>query len=530
MLKIYDFLKKEGFVGVDGLPASSRDEIEAIVDLWFDLEGVIPKDQNIFHELFSKYSDKWFDHLRTARPSFSSLLRGWWLENARIRFNEPEKYEKRHIRKDWYGKETDPHFYSGKVFTLPLQEALGLRPAPEEEYYDRFHKILKDMVWADIFNYDILQLWPRPEWGVRDVDVARSKACAGVIIGTEKMIGEKKLKEFTRVYGVSVRTSVFMKPSTLSDWAVISEFIRQIEPTTPILLVTLADYDFDGITGVHFAFQDHFKKYYPKVHHVMCGVFPHQLHPARLRPGEAVYELGKKSAEDWLRAVRDGRIPSDMAPIEIEGKYYGIEMDAVGIDAFLPTIVEKLAELGCTQEKWTDWARAETFPDYDEVEERQVGVHTRELEKYEKIVSMLRQIKEERSRKVKKYDDLRGQLWKYEKDLEELVGEELAGIGADIALEPDFDDRKKPKPSTLIERVAVQPLEPYEDFWDPKTQTGFSMSYLVDKLEEGITEKFGELEEDIEDRVEKEIEPKVDEKVDEVLAVLEEVRTRSRIQ
>ena len=55
MLTQYDFLREEGFAGVEGLPSSSRDEIEAVIDLWWDLEGAIPKDENILHELASRY-------------------------------------------------------------------------------------------------------------------------------------------------------------------------------------------------------------------------------------------------------------------------------------------------------------------------------------------------------------------------------------------------------------------------------------------------------------------------------------------
>lgn len=530
MLRIYDFLRREGFAGVDGLPSGSRRDIEEIIDLWYDLEGEIPKDRNIFHELFSRYSDRWFRHLRTAEPSLTSVIRGWWLENARIRFNEPERYDRRHIRKDWYGKETDPHVYSGKVFILPLGDALGLKPQPAEEYYDRFHKILKDMVWADVFNYDMLRLWPRAEWGVRDVKPVRRKACAGVIIATEKMIGEEKVHEFTDVYGISVRTSVFMKPSTLSDWAVVSEFIRKVPKSTPILLVTLADYDYDGITGVHYGFLDHFQKYYPRVRHAVCGVFPDQVPPERLHPGDALYELGSREARIWRDAVREGKLPSDMGPVEYEGKFYGVEMDAVGVEAFLSTIVDKLAELGCTQDKWNEWAFDRNFPDYDVVEGRVARAQARDLGKYRKLMSMVRQVRAERERKVKRYDELTDQMWDYRNDLQELVGEELEGVGGDIALDPDFDDRKEPEPNTLRERVAVQPLEPYEDYWEEDTKTGFSESYLVDKLEEAIEEEFEERKEGIEGRVEKEIEPKVDEKMGEVLATLEEVRTRSRVR
>ncbi len=323
MLDQYDFLREEGFRGVFALPAKSSAIIEGVVDLWVDLEGEIPRDRNVFHELFAKYSDKWFEYLRLTRPDLTSLIRGWWLELARIRHNDPSLYRQRHIRRDWYGHAEDPRPYSGKIFILPLGDALGLKEQPSEEYYDRFHKILKAMVWDDIFTYDTLRLWPQAEYGVRDIDVNRAKVCPVVIIGTEKLIGEPQLKLFSEVYGVTVRTSVFKKPSTLSDWAVISELVVQLRGRDlPILLVTLADYDFDGITGVHLAFKDHFAKYYPEVEHAICGVFPFQIPEERLTPGDALYELGAKPLKYWQDGIKRGTIPADMEPYEYKGKFY----------------------------------------------------------------------------------------------------------------------------------------------------------------------------------------------------------------
>ena len=532
MLEHYDFLKAEGFVGVDALPRRSRGDIEAMVDLWWDLEGVIPKDENLFHELFSRYPERWREHLRIVKPDWSSVVRGWWLENARIRYNEPERYELRYIRKDWYGKEEDPHVYSGKVLILPLRRMIpGLKiDVPAEDDYDSFHKVLKDMVWADVFNYDILRLWPKPEWGVRDVQPARAKACAGIIIVAEKGIGEKKILEFTDVYGVAVRTCVFMKPSTLSDWAVVKEFTRKVPTTTPILLVTLADYDFDGITGTHFGALDHFRKYYPTVHHLIGGVFPEQVPPERLHPGDALYELKPKTVRYWLRAVREGKIPPDMGPVEYEGRYYGIEMDAVGARVFLPTIVDKLEELGCTQEAWTDWARERSLPPVEAVEERVAHAQARDLDKYREIESIGSKISSERWRKVEEYDEASDRLRRYGDRLRDLVREKMRDAGRDIAEEPDFDDRLRPPPHTLKRRVAEQPLEPYEEYWDPETRTGFSEEYLTEKLEEGLEDEFEERREEIEVQVEEAIQPDLEPEIDGVIRILNEIRTRSRVE
>lgn len=530
MLDQYRFLLEEGFRGVFALPEKSRDVIERIVDLWVDLEGEIPRDRNVFHELFAKHPDKFFDHLKITRPDLTSLIRGWWLENARIRHNDPHLYKKRHIRRDWYGHAEDPRPYSGKIFLLPLGDALGLKPQPAEEYYDRFHKTLKDMVWEDIFTYDTLRLWPQAEYGVRDIDVYRAKACPAIIIGTEKLIGEPKLKRFAEVYGVVGRTSVFKKPSTLSDWAVISEFVDQMRSReVPILLVTLADYDFDGITGVHLAFEDHFSKYYPEVEHAICGVFPSQIPEERRTPGDALYELGAKPLKYWMEGIKKGTIPPDMPPYEYEGKFYGVEMDVAGIDAFLPTIVEKLEELGCTQEKWTDWAREQTLPDVDDVESGEIGSFTRELPEHKQLVAAESKVREERARKVKEYDELYWALSRLQDEVRGKAEEELEGIAAEIAEEEGFDDRKRPEPNTLRERVAVQPLEPYEEYWDAYTETGFSEEYLARKLRDELEERYEDRLEDVEARVE-ELHDKIDDKKDEILDLLEEVRTASRVE
>lgn len=531
MLDQYSFLLEEGFRGVFALPGASRAVIERVVDLWIDLEGGIPSDRNMFHELYARHTDKWFEHLRLTRPDLTSLIRGWWLENARIRHNEPDRYKQRHIRRDWYGHAEDPRPYSGKIFILPLGDALGLKEQPSEEYYDRFHKILKAMVWDDIFTYDTLRLWPQAEYGVRDIDVRRAKACPVVIIGTEKLIGEPSLKAFADVYGVTGRTSVFKKPSTLSDWAVISELVEQLRGRdVPILLVTLADYDFDGITGVHLAFQDHFAKYYPYVEHAICGVFPSQIPEERLTPGDALYELGSKPLKYWQDGIDRGTIPPDMEPYEYEGRYYGVEMDVAGIDAFLPTIVEKLEELGCTQDAWTDWARAESLPDVDDVESSEVSNFAREIPEYKQLEATQTKVREERARKVEEYDNIYWELNRLRDEVRDKAEEDLEGIAQEIADEDDFDDRGRPETHTLIARVATQPLQNYEDYWDDATETGFSLDYLERKLRDELTKRYEDNRLDIEDKVKDELHDKIDLKKDEVLELLEEVRTVSRVR
>jgi len=286
-------------------------------------------------------------------PSHSDIIRGWWLENARIRYNEPERYELRHIRKDWYGVETDPHFYSGKIFILPLREILGMPPKPAEADYDIFHKILwhaeVGLIPEDVIGYEMLRHWPHEEEGVRDIQPARAKACVAIFLATERNIGAEKFLEFTDVYGVTVRTCVFKKASALSNWAVIEDFVKKVPPETPILLVTIADYDYHGLTGIHRTYRVHFEKFYPNVLHVMAGVFPEQVPPERLHPGDALYELTAKDVRDWWKAIREGRIPPDLTPLLSDGTYapfgymdkcYGIEMDGVSEARFLPTIVD----------------------------------------------------------------------------------------------------------------------------------------------------------------------------------------------
>jgi len=537
MLDQYDFLREMGFKGVHGLPEKAQRQIEDVVDLWIDLEGRIPRDRNMFHELFSQHSDKWFDHLKTARPDLETMIRGWLLENARIRHNEPARYPLRHIRRDWYGYAEDPRIYSAKLFILPIPPVLGLKYQASEEYSDRFAKTIWNMIGElGVFNYDILRLWPAEEFGVRDIDVRRRKACPAVIIATEKLIGEPKLKEFASVYGVTVMTSVGGKPSALSNWAVIKEFIEQMRrKDVPILLVTLADYDYDGIRMTHLSYKDHLSLFYPEVEHAMCGVFPFQIPAERLNPGDSLYELKLAKGEkeigyNWREAIREGIIPEDMAPVEYEGEYYGIEMDVAGIEAFLPTIVEKLEEMGCTQDSWTDWAREQTLPDVDEVERGEMSSFAREIPEYKQLESAESKVRDERSRKVKAYDELYYALGNLQNEVRGKAEEELEGIADEIAEAEDFDDRGRPEPSTLTERVATMPLKPYEDYWDEETETGFSRDYLERKLRNELERRYEDLREDIEDKVREEMTEDIETKKDEVLELLEEIRTPSRVR
>lgn len=527
MLEQYDFLVEEGFKGIAAVPHTSQ--IEEMIDLWMDLEGEIPPNRNMVHELFKQHRGEWKRHLKTNSPYWSSVCRAWWLENARIRYNFPEKYNLRHIRRDWYGKAEDPHVYAGKGFLLPVRGWLGMKPQPAEEDYDRFHKNLKEMVFDNVFGYDILQLSPKRGFGVRDVKPRRAKACAGVFIGTEKMIEVEQLREFCNVYGVSVRTSVAQKASSLSNYAVIQEFVKEYRKKgIPILLVTIADLDWEGITGVHLPYRDHFRYFYPEVEHVIGGVYPEQVPEERLVPGDALY--ADISPDYWLSDIEEGKIPESLAPYEYEGKYYGIEMDAVGMAAILPTIVEKLGELGCGQRKWTEWAREQTQPDPDAVETNVAGQKARSLEEHNVLASMKSKVREEKRRKTDAYWDKIHELRDLLDDVEDLVEEKIEGEGQDIMDRPDFDDRRAPPHSTLISRVAEEPIEPYETYWDPETKTGFSQDYLRNKLRDKLEELTEKRQEDIKEQVSDQVAERIQDLLDQTRKLLDEVHTRSRVR
>ncbi|GAI96380.1 unnamed protein product, partial [marine sediment metagenome] len=96
----------------------------------------------------------------------------------------------------------------------------------------------------------------------------------------------------------------------------------------------------------------------------------------------------------------------------------------------------------------------------------EIGSFTREIPEYKQLEATQSKVQEEKSRKVKGYDDMYWDLNRLQDDVRGKAEEELEGIAEEIAEEEDFDDRKRPEPSTLITRVATMPLETYEDYWD----------------------------------------------------------------
>ena len=91
MLDQYDFLVEEGFKGISEIRSGSLDQIEEMIDLWIDLEGEIPPEQ--------KYGTRTLQTtpIRMEKTGFKlrmggsglPVCRAWWLENARIRYNNP---------------------------------------------------------------------------------------------------------------------------------------------------------------------------------------------------------------------------------------------------------------------------------------------------------------------------------------------------------------------------------------------------------------------------------------------------------
>lgn len=170
-----------------------------------------------------------------------------------------------------------------------------------------------------------------------------------------------------------------------------------------------------------------------------------------------------------------------------------------------------------------------TFPDVDEVERGEIASFAGELPEHKQLSAVMSQVSKERWRTVEEYDRLSSALSGLVGRVEDKAKEELKGIADDVASEEDFDDRGRPETHTLIARVATQPLKPYEEYWDEETKTGFSRSYLEEKLREELRDQYEEKLDDVQARVE-ELEGEIHSRKEEALDLLNEIRTPSRVR
>jgi hypothetical protein len=165
----------------------------------------------------------------------------------------------------------------------------------------------------------------------------------------------------------------------------------------------------------------------------------------------------------------------------------------------------------------------------DEVERGEIASFVSELPEHKQLTAVMSQVSKERWRTVEEYDKLSGALMGLGSRVEERAREELEGIADDIASEEGFDDRGRPETHTLIARVATQPLKPYEEYWDEETKTGFSRSYLEEKLRAELRNRYDEKLDEVQARVE-ELEGEIHRRKAEALDLLNEVRTPSRVR
>ena len=170
-----------------------------------------------------------------------------------------------------------------------------------------------------------------------------------------------------------------------------------------------------------------------------------------------------------------------------------------------------------------------TFPDVDEIERGEISSFAGELPEHKQLSAVMSQVSKERWRTVEDYDRLSNALSGLVGRVEGEAREELKGIADDIAYEEGFDDRGRPETHTLIARVATQPLKPYEEYWDEETKTGFSSSYLEEKLRDELRDRYEEKLDDVQARVE-DLEDEIHRRKVEALGLLNEVRTPSRVR
>ena len=158
------------------------------------------------------------------------------------------------------------------------------------------------------------------------------------------------------------------------------------------------------------------------------------------------------------------------------------------------------------------------------------GQKTRDLEEHNILSSIKGKVRDERRRKTDKYWDKITEISSLISDIEDMVKEKIEGEGEDIMDRPNFDDRRRPPKNTLKERVAKQPLQPYEEYWDPETKTGFSQEYLRRKLRNELEDLTEKRQEDIKEQVSDRMKERIEDILDQVRDLLDEVHTRSRVR
>jgi hypothetical protein len=291
-------------------------------------------DQNAVHFLAVEHTSKW--HQNGFSGNLSQAYRLWFVEAGRIRLAYRSGHKVRWFRADWYGVAEDPYYTPFKRF------AQSANPNAFDSRKDsqKMSIALSDLVKNRVIDYADLRL----QDNTRQRKENSVKGWNGILLAIEKdAMWNNELTRFAENLGMLVVTSGKGEPSRNSN-EMVYNIIRN-SGLSECVLLTITDFDQYGFY-IENSFAEHLETYEDMiVNHFRVGTDPSLYSSDRLTPEDALYEL-PPSSQRWERAIEIG-----------DGKKYGIEMDTNSWSFYFKAIIEKLLEIGYTEEDFDEWAR-----------------------------------------------------------------------------------------------------------------------------------------------------------------------------
>jgi hypothetical protein len=180
-----------------------------------------------------------------------------------------------------------------------------------------------------------------------------------VIMFVEKASEFPKFQKSCEILGIKILLQGSGRPNFSSTEYIYTHFFNgHVDKDHPVRILTLTDFDYDGINPIAGGFVKQMKHYTPYVRVGRVGLESKQISKDRLSVDDALYEVKQdnknKPKEEWMK---------ENLFVDKNGRFLGAEVECNPFKFYYPLIWDALKETGVTYQDFINQRYIDIQPD-----------------------------------------------------------------------------------------------------------------------------------------------------------------------
>lgn len=213
-----------------------------------------------------------------------------------------------------------------------------------------------------------------------------------VVLFVEKSSEMPKFTKSCEILGIKVIMAGSGRPNFSSSEYIFTNFFKNsVTEHNPIRILTLSDFDFDGVIPIAGAFIKQMQHYSPHVKSARIGLNSNQIPENRQSADDALYMVKQENKNKPKEAWMEENLFKNK-----NGKFLGAEVESMEFKFYYPLIWDALKETGVTYQMFLDQKYKDIQPDIRAAaKDIAIGMLKNDLEGIDNQITELNKIRSE---------------------------------------------------------------------------------------------------------------------------------------